>query len=97
MSVELRSYLGQFLQQKGVTLGAEDESSFPMRAIWEPWNASTNRNAQPILRETVLEHAAHSSDLSFGSERPNPIAGSRQSTPNKALVFDSMPSAACST
>ena len=32
-NVELRSYLGQFLQEKGVTIGAEDESSFPMRLL----------------------------------------------------------------
>lgn len=32
-NVELRSYLGQFLQEKGITLGAEDESSFPMRLL----------------------------------------------------------------
>jgi hypothetical protein len=32
-NVELRSYLGQLLQEKGVTLGAEDESSFPMRLL----------------------------------------------------------------
>jgi hypothetical protein len=30
-NVELRSYLGQFLREKAVTFGAEDESSFPMR------------------------------------------------------------------
>jgi hypothetical protein len=32
-SVELRSYLGQFLQETGVTFGAEDESFFPMRLL----------------------------------------------------------------
>ena len=32
-NVELRSYLGQFLQERGTTLGAEDESSFPMRLL----------------------------------------------------------------
>ena len=32
-NVELRSYLGQFLQEKGITLRAEDESSFPMRLL----------------------------------------------------------------
>jgi hypothetical protein len=31
--VELRSYLGQFLQERGITLGAEDEGSFPMRLL----------------------------------------------------------------
>ena len=33
VTVELRSYLGQFLQDNGVTLGAEDEGSFPMRLL----------------------------------------------------------------
>ncbi len=33
VTVELRSYLGQFLQESGVTLGAEDEGSFPMRLL----------------------------------------------------------------
>lgn len=32
-TVELRSYLGQFLQGNGATLGAEDEGSFPMRLL----------------------------------------------------------------
>jgi hypothetical protein len=32
-NVELRSYLSQFLLETGVTLGAEDESSFPMRLL----------------------------------------------------------------
>jgi hypothetical protein len=32
-NVELRSFLGQFLQEKGITLRAEDESSFPMRLL----------------------------------------------------------------
>lgn len=32
-TVELRSYLGQLLQEKDVTLGAEDEASFPMRLL----------------------------------------------------------------
>lgn len=32
-SIELRSYIGQFLQEKGVTLGAEDETPFPMRLL----------------------------------------------------------------
>jgi hypothetical protein len=32
-NVDLRSYLGQFLREKAVTLGAEDESSFPMRLL----------------------------------------------------------------
>jgi hypothetical protein len=32
-SVELRSYLSQFLMEAGVTLGAEDEGSFPMRLL----------------------------------------------------------------
>ena len=31
--VELRSYLSQFLAETGVTLGAEDEGSFPMRLL----------------------------------------------------------------
>jgi Nucleotidyl transferase AbiEii toxin, Type IV TA system len=31
--VELRSYIGQFFAETGVTLGAEDESSFPMRLL----------------------------------------------------------------
>jgi hypothetical protein len=31
--VELQSYLGQFLQSAGVSLGAEDETSFPMRLL----------------------------------------------------------------
>ena len=30
---ELRSYLAQFLQETGVSLGAEDESAFPMRLL----------------------------------------------------------------
>jgi hypothetical protein len=32
-TVELRSYLGQLLQETVVTLGAEDEASFPMRLL----------------------------------------------------------------
>lgn len=32
-TVELRSYLGQFLQERKVSLGAEDEASFPMRLL----------------------------------------------------------------
>lgn len=32
-NVELSSYLGHFLQEKGITLGTEDESSFPMRLL----------------------------------------------------------------
>jgi len=36
-----------------------------------------DRHAQPILRETALEHAAHSSDLSVAQNAQNPIAGSR--------------------
>jgi Nucleotidyl transferase AbiEii toxin, Type IV TA system len=31
--VELRSYLSQFLNETGVTLGADDEGSFPMRLL----------------------------------------------------------------
>jgi hypothetical protein len=31
--VELQSYLGQFLQSSGVSLGAEDEAAFPMRLL----------------------------------------------------------------
>lgn len=31
--IELRSYLGQFLQDKRLSLGAEDEGSFPMRLL----------------------------------------------------------------
>ena len=33
MIVELRSYLGQFLQETGFSLGAEDEGPFPMRLL----------------------------------------------------------------
>jgi len=33
VTVELRSYLGKFLQESGVTLGAEDEGPFPMRLL----------------------------------------------------------------
>jgi hypothetical protein len=32
-TVELRSYLSQFLQEKGLTLETEDESAFPMRLL----------------------------------------------------------------
>jgi predicted nucleotidyltransferase component of viral defense system len=32
-TVELRSYLSQFLQERGVSFGAEDEGSFPMRLL----------------------------------------------------------------
>jgi len=32
-TVELRSYLGQFLQERGLTLGAEDEAPFSMRLL----------------------------------------------------------------
>jgi hypothetical protein len=31
--VELHSYVGQFLQERGLSLGAEDESAFPMRLL----------------------------------------------------------------
>ncbi len=31
--IELRSYLGQFLQERRLSLGAEDEGSFPMRLL----------------------------------------------------------------
>ncbi|MEE8608537.1 MAG: nucleotidyl transferase AbiEii/AbiGii toxin family protein [Nitrospiraceae bacterium] len=31
--IELRSYLGQFLQERHLSLGAEDEGSFPMRLL----------------------------------------------------------------
>jgi len=30
MTVELRSYLSEFLTGKGISLGAEDEAGFPM-------------------------------------------------------------------
>jgi hypothetical protein len=33
ITVELRSYLGQFLQDRGLSLGAEDQGSFPMRLL----------------------------------------------------------------
>jgi hypothetical protein len=33
ITVELRSYLGQFLQDRGLSLGAEDQASFPMRLL----------------------------------------------------------------
>ena len=33
ITVELRSYLGQFLQDTGLSLGAEDQASFPMRLL----------------------------------------------------------------
>lgn len=33
VAVELRSYLSQFLQETGVSLGAEDEGPFPMRLL----------------------------------------------------------------
>ena len=33
ITVELRSYLGQFLQDTGLALGAEDQASFPMRLL----------------------------------------------------------------
>jgi hypothetical protein len=33
ITVELRSYLGQFLQARGLSLGAEDQRSFPMRLL----------------------------------------------------------------
>ena len=32
-TIELRSYLGQFLQDRGLSLGAEDQGSFPMRLL----------------------------------------------------------------
>jgi hypothetical protein len=32
-TIELRSYLGQFLQEKGLSLKAEDEAPFPMRLL----------------------------------------------------------------
>ena len=32
-TVELRSYLSQFLQERGFSLGAEDEGPFPMRLL----------------------------------------------------------------
>src|SRR5205807_4545836 len=32
-TIELRSYLGQFLQERKLSLGAEDEASFPMRLL----------------------------------------------------------------
>jgi Nucleotidyl transferase AbiEii toxin, Type IV TA system len=31
--IEITSYLGQFLKEKGLSLGAEDEESFPMRLL----------------------------------------------------------------
>jgi len=33
----LQSYLGQFLQETGVTLSADDEQSFTMRLLHNPW------------------------------------------------------------
>lgn len=33
VTVELRSYLGSFLEERGVSLGAEDEAGFPMRLL----------------------------------------------------------------
>jgi len=33
VTVALRSYLGQFLQDRGLSLGAEDQGSFPMRLL----------------------------------------------------------------
>ena len=33
VTLELRSYLGTFLAERGLSLGAEDESSFPMRLL----------------------------------------------------------------
>lgn len=33
LTVELRSYLGQFLQERGLSLGAEDEGAFSMRLL----------------------------------------------------------------
>jgi hypothetical protein len=33
ITVELRSYLGQFLQDRGLSLDAEDQGSFPMRLL----------------------------------------------------------------
>ena len=33
ITVKLRSYLGQFLQDRGLSLGAEDQASFPMRLL----------------------------------------------------------------
>jgi len=33
VSVELRSYLGQFLEETGVSLGAEDEGAFPFQLL----------------------------------------------------------------
>jgi hypothetical protein len=33
VTVELRSYLGQFLQDRGLSLGAEDQGPFPMRLL----------------------------------------------------------------
>ena len=33
ITVELRSYLGQFLQDRGLSLGAEDQAPFPMRLL----------------------------------------------------------------
>ena len=33
----LQSYLGQFLQETGVTLSADDEQSFTRRLLHNPW------------------------------------------------------------
>jgi len=32
-TVELRSYLGEFLEAQGISLGAEDEKAFPLRLL----------------------------------------------------------------
>jgi hypothetical protein len=79
--VELRSFLAQFLQETGVSLGAEDESSFPFRLLhfrrtFVEKLFAIHGKVELLKRDSTAigSYARHYYDLSQLAERPEILA-----------------------
>jgi hypothetical protein len=81
VTVQLRSYLSQFLQDTGVSLGAEDESSFSMRLLhfrrtFVEKMFAIHKKVEIFKRDAVVigSHARHYYDLSQLAGREEVLA-----------------------
>lgn len=79
--VELRSFLAQFLQETGVSLGAEDETSFPFRLLhfrrtFVEKLFAIHGKVELLKRDgtAIGSYARHYYDLSQLAERPEVLA-----------------------
>jgi hypothetical protein len=68
-AVELRSHLGQFLQERGVSLGAEDEGSFPCGSSISGARSSRRCSRSIRARAAVPTRVATSSIQSLENEK----------------------------